>query len=386
MLFSEKEKNRRMEVARKIMADEGLKAMFFVGYDKVGNGWLGDMRYFNDHRVLFGKQLIVLFADSEPVLFSGGDIQTSAAKRRSFIDDCRVCANSNDNYAFMVKLLKERGVTSGKIGTNLELLSAAGAAVIAKELPEIELVEVHPQVMAARHMHSDEEIEVLKASAKLCDGAYAEIKDKIRIGMDQSEIAAIIEGYMRAHGVEENFTLIATGTFALDGSGSLTLPYTAPVKSEPIKSGDCVVMEITPKYDGYWTQSVRGFCIGEDNADFRRIHDCCCAAIKAAVPCLKPGNTIAQVADAMNEAVKAFPGGDLVMNAPLGHICAIDLVEERVGFGNDFELIPGLAVIIHPTIYNKDRSVSFFWGETYLITEDGCEPMMDTDDTLYVVG
>lgn len=379
MLFTEKEKERRMNVAKQIMEKHDLKGIFLVGYDKVGNGWFGDMRYFNDHRVLFTKQLLVMFKDSAPVLFSGGAIQTSAAKRRSFIEDCRVC---NDNYGELVALLKERGVTEGKLGTNLELLSAAGAAVIAKELPGIELVEVHQDIMDARNQHSEEEIAVLKASAKLCDEAYAELQSKIKIGMDQSEIAAILENYMRAHGVEENFTLVGTGKFAYEG-GTLPLPYTAPVKSEPIKSGDSVVLEITPKYDGYWTQIVRGFNIGVDNKEFREIHDVCVGAIKAGLPYLKPGNTIAQVADAMNEYVKSC-GGEFEMKAPLGHLCAIDLVEERVGFGNQFKLIPGLAVIIHPTIYRGDTS--FFWGETYLITEDGYEPMNSASDELYVVG
>lgn len=43
---------------------------------------------------------------------------------------------------------------------------------------------------------------------------------------------------------------------------------------------------------------------------------------------------------------------------------------------------PGTAVIIHPTVLTPDRKNSFFWGETYLVTDGGCERINRAGDEL----
>jgi hypothetical protein len=44
-----------------------------------------------------------------------------------------------------------------------------------------------------------------------------------------------------------------------------------------------------------------------------------------------------------------------------------------------------MAVIFHPTVVAPGLTSGIFWGETYLITEDGCERLMKTGDELTVV-
>jgi len=39
-------------------------------------------------------------------------------------------------------------------------------------------------------------------------------------------------------------------------------------------------------------------------------------------------------------------------------------------------------VILHPTVFTPDLKNSFFWGETYLVTEDGCERLHHASDEL----
>ena len=52
-------------------------------------------------------------------------------------------------------------------------------------------------------------------------------------------------------------------------------------------------MEITPRYNGYWTQLVRIISVGEPNEDFIKMHE---VIIKGALEELKPGNRIGNIA------------------------------------------------------------------------------------------
>ena len=86
---------------------------------------------------------------------------------------------------------------------------------------------------------------------------------------------------------------------------------------------------------------------------------------------LKPGNTIKDVVTAIDSAVKAT---GYVMKLPVGHLCGADMVEVRVSPCTLNRCSrPGRRVIIHPTVCTPDLKNQFFWGETYLITKDGCE-------------
>jgi len=67
---------------------------------------------------------------------------------------------------------------------------------------------------------------------------------------------------------------------------------------------------------------------------------------------------------------------------PTGHVCGVDLIEGRVSAQNTRVLDPGTAVIIHPTVATPDGRNTFFWGETYLVTESGHERLNPVTDEL----
>lgn len=198
--------------------------------------------------------------------------------------------------------------------------------------------------------------------------------------MDEYEIAAAIEQYARARGAEDHFTLIGSGKFSLGDDNSLPLPFSpSPRKIEP---GDSILMEITPRYEGYWTQLVRTVNVGIPNGDLNKMHKICCDAIKKGLEILRPGITVRDLVLAMEDYVA---GCGYLLKPPLGHICGVDLVEARVTRQNEMVLEPGTAVIIHPTVFTPDGKNSFFWGETYLVKEDGYERLHRSNDELLTI-
>jgi Xaa-Pro aminopeptidase len=262
----------------------------------------------------------------------------------------------------------------------MEMLPTAWYLYFRKELPGVEWVETHPQIMKIRNHHSQEEKEIYRKGAAQGDGGYKAALKRIRPGVTEYEIAAEIEYHARARGVEDHFTLIGSGRFSFGVDHTLPLPYSPSPRK--VEMGDSIVMEITPRYEGYWTQLVRTATVGRPNQDLAKIHQICIRAIEKGLLFLKPGKRVKEVVLAMESFVK---DSGFLLRPPLGHICGIDLIEARVSIQNEMVLDPGTSVILHPTIFTPDGKRSFFWGETYLITEVGFERLNHSGDELLTI-
>ena len=377
MAFTTAEREARHRAVLEIIKKDHLQALILIGDTNTGNGFLGDLRYYTDNFIIFGRQVVVVSPQSEPVLFAGSEIQRQAAFKRSSVKDCRF---SEDLIADVSKLLKERRISTGRIGINFEMLPLAWYNFLRQELPEVDWVETHNHMMQIRFQRSPEEAEIFRKGAILADGGFEAAIKMIRPGVSEYEIVAEIEHYARAGGAEAHFTLIGSGKFALGDDSRLPLPYSPSPRR--VEEGDSIVMEITPRFEGYWTQLVRTVNVGKANQDLEKMQRVCCAAIKKGLEWFKPGKTVKDVVLAM-EVYVADCG--YLFKPPSGHICGIDGVEARVSRQNEMVLEPRMAVIIHPTVFTPDGKNSFFWGETYLVNQEGYERLHGSTDELLTV-
>jgi len=376
MGFTAAEKEARHKALEGIMKEKDLRAIMLVGDMSVGNGFCGDFRYFTNNRVFFQRLAALAFPGFEPVMFTYSDFSRQAAIKRSFIADCR---NSTNFIGDAISLLKQRGVTKGRLGVTFDTLPASWHAYLIKELPEVELVEVHQEIMRVRFRRSKEEAEMCRLGAALGDAAFQAALKVIRPGATEYEIVAAIEHATRAGGAEENFTLIGSGKF---GFGGMNVPLPVPPSERRIEKGDSIALEITPRYQGYWTQLVRLVNVGEKNGELERMQAACRDAVKRGLEEFRPGRRVMDVCLPMQAHLAScgFEG-----KAPFGHICAVDLVDERVDLTNERPLDPGLALILHPMCHTKDGKNVIFWGETYLATAEGYERLHRTGDELITV-
>ncbi len=374
MAFSSAERNRRDGEMRGVMERLALKCLVLFGEVNVGNDWYGDLRYYTDHRNVANRQVAMLFLGSPPALFVASPLQQPTAARRSSISDCRASENMP---ADMVNLLKERGVTTGKVGVSFEVLPVNWYNYLRGALPGVEWVETHSHVVDLRFRHSPEEAALFRRCAPLADGGYEAALQAITPGVSEYEIASAIEAYARSRGAEQHFTLIGSGRFALGDLNGLPKPY-AP-SHRRIETGDSVVMEITPCLEGYWTQLVRAVNVGRPNPELEALYRVARDSTRAGLEFLRPGNTIADVVLAI---IAHIEGCGYRPQPPFGHTCGVDLNEARLSPANGQPLQPGLAVIIHPTVVTPDGKSSFFWGETYLVTDEGYERLNRATDEL----
>jgi Xaa-Pro dipeptidase len=377
MILTMKEMERRQQLISQILEPLRLEVLILIGDENRTNNFCGDLRYYTNHLIFASRCVAVIFPHAGPVVFSNSENQKRGAAQRGFIKDSRV---SEDFLTDLIGLLKERRISSGRIGVSLEMLPAAWYLRLRQEFPRVEWVEIHDRILELRLHRCQEETEIYRIGSALGDGGFEAALKVIRPGVSEFEVAAEIEQFARARGAENHFTLVQTGKFRLDSQTVFFPP--PPPSGQEIKFGDSVSMEITPRYEGYWTQLVRTVNVGRANPDLQKIHRVCCDAIRKGLEAFRPGKTIKDVVLVM----KSYVGGTgYLLTPPLGHISGLDLLEGRVAPQNEMVLEPGMSVILHPTLSTLDGKNTFFWGETYLVTPDGYERLHRTGDELLTI-
>ena len=273
-MLSIAEKEIRHNRIMQVLDAENLEALLLIGDANVNLGFAGDYRYYTNNRTIFYREAVVISRGAEPVLFTTTSGKLPEIAVRSFVRDCRFTDNM---IADVVKLLKERAILTGRVGVNFEMLSVAWHSYLKDALPGVQWVETHERIMQIRSRHSQEEADIFRQGAALGDGSYEAALKAIRPGASESEIVAELEHYSRARGAEEHFSLIGSGNFSFSNGTNIIFYY--PTRRR-IEVGDTVLMEITPRFEGYWTQIVRAVNVGQQNSDLGKLQNVCREAIK----------------------------------------------------------------------------------------------------------
>lgn len=374
-MFSDGEKKRRVEAVRGLMQDEKLDVLLTIGNGCVGTNAYGCFRFLTAANVYYGLQSALFFPCSNPVGIVDSEISCGELKNAGIVTECRI---SKTPIQAIIDVLKESEITSGRLGTSLDILPQSWRMALEREMPGLVLCDVSEPLFRIRNHHSPEEVALIRQCGKLADAGYAEVLKNVKPGMTEQQVAAELEHATQGMGADYNFTLISTGRFSLEDN-QLPCIRAATMFDCVVAHGDCISMEITPRYNGYWTQLVRTISVGEPNEDFIKMHEVSCRIIKGALEELKPGNRIGNIAIKLKQLTEE---AGYVFSYPCGHICAIDLNEERITPDNDRPLEEGMAVILHPSIITPKISSGIFWGQTYLITKTGYECLMSCSDDL----
>ena len=103
--------------------------------------------------------------------------------------------------------------------------------------------------------------------------AYA--RKKIRPGMKESEVAAMIEGHIHAVGVGYKGKVEMARAFTLVWSGKGIATFTA-TSHRPIQKHEPTLVEIWVCADGYWTDLTKNICPGNADSRIQIVCSICC--------------------------------------------------------------------------------------------------------------
>ncbi|MCD6578519.1 aminopeptidase P family protein [bacterium] len=335
LLLSEKEKERRYKIVREIMEREGIDVILAGGNEKNE----GYVRYFwgENYTTKFLFTQVLFPREGEPILFVAHKEICVPFGKETWIKDTRGTWGSS---APIIDAIKEKGYEFSTIGITPNFLPAGIYIDLKKEFPKANFVDAEKFLLEPRLTLSEEEIKLSAISAKIADQCYLAVKRKMKPGITEFEIRAIVEETTGREGGEDHFTPCHSGP-------SPILPW-IKATNKPIKKGECCLLEITPKYKGYWTQLCRLISFGKIRTDVKEVAELLINSQQNGVKKLKPGNTVADVCTAMEDTL-AEAGFKPAMR--FGHFMGGDLSEMTITRENDMKLKEGMVMVLHPSAW-----------------------------------
>ncbi|MBI2371972.1 MAG: aminopeptidase P family protein [Deltaproteobacteria bacterium] len=360
MGLSLRERDRRAELVRRAMRAQGLHALVVAG----STMRKGHLQYLTDYTISFDSAYLVHPLEGEPTLFVFTRNQEQHA-RRSWVSDARFSPDYGRDIAERLRELGASGKGVGVVG--LDVMSAQVYCTIQEQLPQARLADAGEIIMAARALKSEEEAALIRESAVMADGAYAAAQGRVRPGAVDHEVFAEMDYYLKQHGVIEAFNLATAEPLP-------AFPY-LPV-GQTLRDGEAILLEITPRYQGYYAQLTVAAPIGRRSAEREQMVRVARGALEKGVEQLRPGRRACDVAVAMKAVVEA---AGFTMPQRGGHGVGLEVDEPPALIPqNERPLQEGMSVVVHPSVVIPGRG-GVFLGGSYLVTRDGCEKLYKSE-------
>lgn len=247
-------------------------------------------------------------------------------------------------------------------------LEAAGAA----------LVPAGDRLDLLRRVKDAHEVCKIKEALRLACEAFSYLCGELRVGMSETEAAALLEGYMRRQGAQKP----SFSTICASGERS-ALPHGVATDKQ-IQRGDFLVMDYGCIVDGYCSDITRTVVFGQPDGKQLQIYNTVLEAQKRAKEELKAGVAAASV-DGAARGIIAGAGFEKFFGHSLGHGVGIQVHEAPYLSPKSKEkLEAGNIVTIEPGIY-----IEGFGGvrieDMALITQAGHETLTTAQRELVVI-
>jgi Xaa-Pro aminopeptidase len=155
--------------------------------------------------------------------------------------------------------------------------------ILKKVEPELQLVPVDGFVESLRTIKEPEEIELISRAIEIGDQTFEHVREIIRPGMTEQQVAWEIEKFMRENGSQG----IAFDSIVAAGPNS-ALPHAKP-SERPIGQGEPVVLDLGGRVEGYCGDLTRTLCLGQPDDTFKKVYDTVLGAQLAAIALIKEG-------------------------------------------------------------------------------------------------
>ena len=226
-----------------------------------------------------------------------------------------------------------------------------------------ELIETEGIIEKQRRIKDEEEIEYIKKACEITDSCFEFLKQYVKVGMTEREIAYKIEEFFIKNGAEG----LAFKPIVASGSNS-SMPHSL-VTDKKIEYGDILLLDLGCKYNGYCSDMTRTIFLGKINDTIKSAYDLVLKVQEDALAQCKDGANIKNITKAVEQELK-INRFDLVH--ALGHGVGLDIHEEPVLSSKyDNLLKENMVIAVEPGVYIP-KSFGIRIEDTVLITKNGC--------------
>ncbi|RYU84364.1 type I methionyl aminopeptidase [Hymenobacter persicinus] len=246
-------------------------------------------------------------------------------------------------------------------------------------------------------LKTEEEIELIRASAKVLAQAHGEVAGMIKEGVTTRQLDRRAEEFIRDHGGQPSFKGYNGFEYSLCISPNSVVVHGFP-NDEPLKSGDIVSVDCGVYLNGYHSDSAYTYPIGEVAPEVLKLLEDTKQSLYLGIEQAVVGNRIGDIGYAVQNYVEKRGYG--VVRELVGHGLGKKLHEgpDVPNYGKrgaGVKLQEGLVIAIEPmvnlgtksvvqekdgwTIRTKDRKPSAHFEHTVVIRKDKAEILTSFD-------
>jgi Xaa-Pro dipeptidase len=365
--FTMTEYESRIDKVRAQMSERGLDVLLLLSPDSI-NYLTGSLNR--------GPQYLTLPREGEPTILAWR-FELPLVLYTSWLEEGAGFDTGEDQFQALRDLLVQQGLLKGTIGVEKDShhVSAQAVGELTNALEGVRVVDGSGIVKSLLRIKSPQEIAYIKEAGKITARAMGATVDAARAGATDNEVAAAAHQAAVTAGSDPMNPPIVTTGFR---SG---FPHTNHLR-HTIKPGDPVCLEMSGTYHRYHAPLMRTVFVGEPPDGAKEWADAALAALEVVLATCKPGVVAEDVAAA---ASKKLPLDDpeIVFHYTYGYSIGLgfprgwaDDPALRLIKGYKFTLEPGM--VFHSTMSPRRKGkYGIFVSETFAITEDGCELMVD---------
>ncbi|MDA9135515.1 aminopeptidase P family protein [Ascidiaceihabitans sp.] len=287
--FTADEYEARLAKLRASMAEKGIDACVLTSMHNVAyySGFL---------YCAFGRPYGLVVTATDNVTFSAG-IDAAQPWRRSHGDNITFTDWERNNYWRAVLSVTGSGKT---IGYEADHLTIYQMGLMDEFLAPKTKIDIAPTTMLHRMHKSTAEIELIRAGAQTADvGGYA-IRDAIKAGVREIDIAMAGRDAMELEIAKRFPDAEYRDTWVWFQSGINTDGAHNPVTSRALERGDILSLNTFPMISGYYTALERTLFVQDVDPASLKIWEANVAAHEYGMSLLKPGVSCAEVTDKIN--------------------------------------------------------------------------------------
>jgi Xaa-Pro aminopeptidase len=365
--FSDEELAERRRSIVETMGAAGVSHLVAYGAEKAGSAipWLTEWP-------VTAEAALLLTPGEKPLLLV--QHYNHLPNARAIASDCEVEWGGPSTLARLDERLRARHTPGQRVGV-LGPLRFGGHQKLAGSVGE--LVDLNADYQRLRLVKSPEEIERLEVAARLSDSAVNAIADQVEVGMDERQVAAIVESaYLSEGGTNHIHYFAATSMDRPDKCVPSQFQST-----RRLETGDILFCEISAAFWGYAAQVLRSFTIAADPTPlFADLHRAADAAFDAIAAVVRPGAHAADLvaASAVIEEMGFTTYDDLVHGYGGGYLPPVLGSSSRPNLPiPDLTLEEGMALVIQPNVITSDERAGVQTGHLVVVTGDGHRSLHD---------
>jgi Xaa-Pro aminopeptidase len=353
-----KELRSRWLRVRKVMKERDLDAVIAVGLSR-DEILSGQQRWMTGFIARGGPAAVILTKDGVEIFYGRWSSLVKEFYKSNFGSE----VNLVDGVApaTIADRVAKLGLRRIGIGESESFSAALSQAIGAG----VEQIDVSNDMMRLRWIKSPLEIELIRKSCAISDTVWEQVPDICRIGRWVYEAVADVDQLVKREGAEGGFNVIMPVPFV----GS---PISSLVVREKFEAGSRWAVEVSPRYDGYYSQLTIPLTAVPNDDVFLKAYDDLVAAKQMAQGMMKPGANMTDVGKAVEKYL--VERGHTMPGPSLGHFCGMSLEEPRHLMSVPYILEENMTMIFHPDCGGAPFT-RFMRADTYLITKDGAENM-----------